>query len=189
MLSKNLQPGLAPLDRTLLKAIPTFATLKTGGATVQEITAAFKGWGSAVGSKLITAALQTLVTDPVIEIVRPVNADLTPTPTHGLEAANTLGVSNDTALKEMLTVREVAKYLGCSYGEARNRMLDGRIRAVKDGRWCRSRREWVEEYIEKQTVRAEPPPAEVPALVPKRRTAVGVKANGVAHRFLQNRKG
>jgi excisionase family DNA binding protein len=86
----------------------------------------------------------------------------------------------------MLTFREVARFLGCSYGEARNRMLDGRIRAVKDGRWCRSRREWVEEYIEKQTVR--PPHVEIPVNAPKRRTVVKVKAGGVAHRFLKNRK-
>jgi len=90
--------------------------------------------------------------------------------------------------KEMLTVGEVAWLLGCSYGEARNRMHDGRIRAVKDGRWCRSRREWVEEYIEKQTVRPESPQVEIPVHVPKRRTVVSVKAKGVAHRFLQNRE-
>jgi excisionase family DNA binding protein len=99
-----------------------------------------------------------------------------------------LGVGSDTVLQEMLTFREVAKLLGCSYGEARNRMLDGRIRAVKDGRWCRSRREWVEEYIEKQTVRPEPPHVEIPVNAPKGRTVVKVKAGGVAHRFLKNRK-
>ena len=98
-------------------------------------------------------------------------------------------VNNDAGLQEMLTFREVAKLLGCSYGEARNRMLDGRIRAVKDGRWCRSRREWVEEYIEKQTVRPESPHVEIPVNAPKRRTVLKVKAGGVAHRFLKNRKG
>lgn len=90
----------------------------------------------------------------------------------------------------MLSITQVADFLTCSYGEARNRMLDGRIRAVKDGRWCRSRPEWVEEYLEKQTVRPESPAVEEIPVVPVRRgkTQVKVKANGVAHRFLQNRK-
>jgi excisionase family DNA binding protein len=208
MLSKNPEPGLTPLTRALLEGIPTFAALKKDGVKVEDIAAAFNGWDSAVDDGLIATTVSRLVTAPVIEIVRPGTASRPPTHTgrfllgttraadeDGLleevrttEAANTLGVSNDSVLKEMLTVREVAKLLGCSYGEARNRMLDGRIRAVKDGRWCRSRQEWVEEYIEKQTVRPEPPPAEVPVQVPKRRAAWSVKANGVAHRFLQNRK-
>jgi excisionase family DNA binding protein len=100
-----------------------------------------------------------------------------------------VGESREQPL-EMLTIGRVADLLGCSYGEARNRMLEGRIRAVKDGRWCRSRREWVEEYIERQTVRAElPQPVEVPVPQAKRKPAVSVKAGGVAHMFLQNRKG
>jgi excisionase family DNA binding protein len=66
------------------------------------------------------------------------------------EATN--GVSGPAA-PELLGPKQVALLLGCSYGEARLRMLDGRIRAVKDGRWCRTRREWVEEYLERMAVR------------------------------------
>jgi len=93
----------------------------------------------------------------------------------------------DRADPEMLTFREVARMLNCSYGEARNRMLDGRIRAIKDGRWCRSRRQWVEEYVEKCTVQPETSQAQVPVILSKRANIVRVKAGGVAHRFLQNR--
>jgi excisionase family DNA binding protein len=208
MVSENPDPGLTPITRALWEGIPAFAALKKDGVRIEDIAAAFKGWDAAVDDGLIATTVNRLVTVPMIEIVRP---GTSPQPsTHnrrfrlgtssaadegGLagegrtpEAASTLGVSNKTVLQEMLTFREVAKLLGCSYGEARSRMLDGRIRAVKDGRWCRSRREWVEEYIEKQTVRPEPPSAGVPVQIPKRRRAVNVKANGVAHRFLQNRK-
>jgi excisionase family DNA binding protein len=208
MLSKNPEPGLTPLTRALLEGIPTFVALKKDGVKIQDIAAAFNAWDSAVDDRLIATTVNRLVTAPVIEIVRPGTGSRPPTHTgrfplgttraadedrlpeevRTTEAANTLGISKDSVSKEMLTVHEVAKLLGCSYGEARNRMLGGRIRAVKDGRWCRSRREWVEEYIEKQTVRAEPPPAEVPVHVPKGRTPEGVKAKGVAHRFLQNRQ-
>jgi excisionase family DNA binding protein len=209
MSSKNPDRGLTPLTRALVESIPTFAALKKDGVNIEDISAAFKGWGSAVDDRLIAATVNRLVTAPVIETVRPGAASRPPTHTRRFppgtprapdegrlpgedrtsEAASTLRVSNETASQDMLTFREVAKLLGCSYGEARNRMLDGRIRAVKDGRWCRSRREWVEEYVRKQTVGPELPQAAVPVPVPKRRTAVSVKANGVAHRFLQNRKG
>jgi excisionase family DNA binding protein len=209
MLSKSPDTGLTPLTRALLEGIPTFAALKKNGVKTEDIAAAFKGWDSAVDDGLIAFTVNRLVTAPVIEIVRPGSSSRPPTRTGRFplgtspatdegrlpgegrisEAASPLRVGNDTVLQEMLTFREVAKLLGCSYGEARNRMLDGRIRAVKDGRWCRSRREWVEEYIEKQSVRTEPPRAEVSVQVPKRKTGVNLKANGVAHRFLQNRKG
>jgi excisionase family DNA binding protein len=200
---------MTPLIRALLEGIPTFAALKTDGVTVEEITAAFNGWDSAVDKAVVATTLKRLVADPVIEIVSP-GTDSRPRTHTGRfrlgasgaadegrlpgerrtsEEASTLGLSNDSTLQEMLTFREVAKLLGCSYGEARNRMLAGRIRAVKDGRWCRSRREWVEEYIEKQAVMPEPPREEVSVQVPKRKTAVNVKANGVAHRFLQRRAG
>lgn len=36
-------------------------------------------------------------------------------------------------------IREVAQLLRCSYTKARDRMLDGRIRTIKDGRWLRTR--------------------------------------------------
>jgi hypothetical protein len=100
MLSKNAQPGLARLDRALLKGIPTFAALKTDGATVEEITTAFKGWDSAVDAKLMAAALQTLVTNPVIEIVRPANADMTLTRIHGVTGESPGGQ------RKLITARE-----------------------------------------------------------------------------------
>lgn len=90
--------------------------------------------------------------------------------------------------KEMLTIREVATLLACSYGEARERMLDGRIRAVKDGRWCRSRIEWVEGYIEKQTIKPVCSRSEMLRPGPVRRSVAGIKTDGVAGKFLQNRK-
>jgi excisionase family DNA binding protein len=58
-----------------------------------------------------------------------------------------------------LTIKEVAQQLRCSYSEARDRMLDGRIRTVKDGRWLRTRREWVEQYLAAKTIK--PPDPEV----------------------------
>jgi excisionase family DNA binding protein len=91
--------------------------------------------------------------------------------------------------KAMVTVREVAALLSCSYGEARKRMLEGRIRAVKDGRWMRTRPEWVEEYVARVTIT----PAETPATIhevpvpSRRKTPAKVKASGIGYRFLKNR--
>jgi excisionase family DNA binding protein len=42
--------------------------------------------------------------------------------------------------QDAMTTKDVAELLGCSYTEARDRLLDGRIKAVKDGRWLRTRR-------------------------------------------------
>ena len=58
-----------------------------------------------------------------------------------------------------LTIREVAQLLRCSYSEASDRILDGRIKAIKDGRWLRTRRKWVEQYVAAETVK--PPHPEV----------------------------
>ena len=45
--------------------------------------------------------------------------------------------------EDFLTIREVARLLRYSYSEAKDRMLDGRIKTIKDGRWLRTRRaEW-----------------------------------------------
>jgi hypothetical protein len=77
--------------------------------------------------------------------------------------------------------------LNCSYGEARNKILDGRVRGIKDGRWIRTRRSWVERYIRKHLVRPKPRRLEVK---PRRKGKVnptGVKAGGVAEKFLQSR--
>ncbi len=79
MLSSNPQPGMARFDRALLQAIPIFAALRTNGATVEEIMAAFKGWDSGVDDELIAATVNRLVTAPVIEIDRTGSADMTPT--------------------------------------------------------------------------------------------------------------
>jgi len=97
--------------------------------------------------------------------------------------------SDPSAKKAMLTVREAAVLLGCSYGEARKRMLDGRIRAVKDGRWLRTRPEWVEEYVASHIIT----PAEASGalqelpLPSRRKTYARVKPNGIGSRFLRNR--
>lgn len=91
--------------------------------------------------------------------------------------------------QEMLDTQAVADILRCSYGEARLRMFDGRIRAVKDGKWLRSRRAWVEEYIERKTVRPQQKPEAAASGPRKRRAAAGVKAGGIADEFLLERKG
>jgi excisionase family DNA binding protein len=97
--------------------------------------------------------------------------------------------SDPSAKKAMLTVREAAVLLGCSYGEARKRMLEGRIRAVKDGRWLRTRPEWVEEYVASHIIK----PAEASGAVQelplpsRRKTYARVKPNGIGSRFLRNR--
>ncbi len=45
--------------------------------------------------------------------------------------------------EDFLTIREVARLLRCSCTGARDRMPDGQIRTIKDGRWLRTRRaEW-----------------------------------------------
>jgi hypothetical protein len=53
-----------------------------------------------------------------------------------------------------MTIRETAAFLRCFYCEARERLLDGRIRAIRDGRWLRTRREWIEAYIAEKTIKA-----------------------------------
>jgi excisionase family DNA binding protein len=89
--------------------------------------------------------------------------------------------------QDAMTTKDMAEFLGCSYTEARDRLLDGRIRAVKDGRWLRTRREWVEEYIAGKTIQ---PPQTVPGVLPiprppKRRPQATVKKGGFGHRFLE----
>ena len=96
----------------------------------------------------------------------------------------------ETGEVQMLTATEVSKLLGCSYSEARERMLDGRIRAIKDGRWMRSKREWVDEYVLKQTIASPVPVPEVGDIKipkPKRNEGVTIKPGGLALRFLQER--
>jgi|GEM_PF-1387916 len=92
---------------------------------------------------------------------------------------------------EMLRVKDVAALLGCSYSEAWEKMKDGRIRTVKEGRWLRSRREWVEEYITKHTINpvgSDPQIASVVIPPPKRKGGVRLKPGGAGLQFLQKRK-
>jgi len=89
--------------------------------------------------------------------------------------------------EQAMTTREVALLLGCSYTEARERLLDGRIKAIKDGRWLRTRKEWVEEYIARMTVQpaqAEPGVHSAPA--PRKRPCqFTLKKGGAGYRFLK----
>jgi excisionase family DNA binding protein len=87
-----------------------------------------------------------------------------------------------------MTTRDVAELLGCSYTEARERLLDGRIRAVKDGRWLRTRPEWVEEYIAEKTIKAansEPDVHSVPVPRKKRPCQFTFEKDDAGYRFLK----
>jgi hypothetical protein len=88
----------------------------------------------------------------------------------------------------MLGIALVATILGCSYAEARKRMLDGRIHAIKDGRHCRSRRDWVEEYVAAATVRPPQKEAASVASPSRKKRATTVKAGGTAREFLRERQ-
>lgn len=89
---------------------------------------------------------------------------------------------------ETLTIKQVAELIGCSYGEARNRMLEGRIKAVKDGRWYRTRREWVEEYLADRLVqKPDVQPAEIKQKRPKTKPVGNFKKGGLAYEFLRSR--
>ena len=69
-------------------------------------------------------------------------------------------------------------------------MLDGRIRTVKDGRWLRTRREWVELYVASKTVK--PPDPDV-VQIPRSRggrhinRGIKLKKGGAGYRFLKER--
>jgi excisionase family DNA binding protein len=96
--------------------------------------------------------------------------------------------SPETTEPEWLGPKEMGRLLGCSYGETRRRMLDGRLRAVKDGRWLRSRREWVEEYLEGKVVKP-PKKGEVVVTGPSRKKrAASVEVGGTALEFLRERQ-
>jgi excisionase family DNA binding protein len=91
-------------------------------------------------------------------------------------------------LSEMLTIKQAAELIGCSYGEARNRILDGRIKAVRDGRWYRTRREWVEEYIANRLVqKPNLQPAEIKQRRLKAKQTGNFKKGGLAYEFLRSR--
>lgn len=91
-----------------------------------------------------------------------------------------------TGPEQMLTIREVATILGCSYGEARNRMLSGRIRSVKDGRWHRTRRLWLEDYISGKIIAPDSGNVQIPLSAKSRRRTIGIKPNSMALEFLRD---
>lgn len=90
-----------------------------------------------------------------------------------------------------LTIREVAALLKCSYSEARERMLDGRIRTIKDGRWLRTRREWIEAYVAFKTIKPLPEDRIPIKAVRGRRkvdTGMTLKKGGMGYQFLIDRE-
>lgn len=92
--------------------------------------------------------------------------------------------------EDFLTIREVAELLRCSYSEARDRMRDGRIKTIRDGRWLRTRREWVEQYIAAKTIKPpDPEVVELPRPRGRRHVNVGIKLKrgGAGYQFLQER--
>jgi excisionase family DNA binding protein len=92
--------------------------------------------------------------------------------------------------EDFLTIREVAQLLRCSYSEARDRMLDGRIKTIKDGRWLRTSREWVEQYVAAKTIQQpDPEVVEIPRPRGRRDASAGfkLKKNGAGYRFLKER--
>jgi excisionase family DNA binding protein len=87
-----------------------------------------------------------------------------------------------------MTTRQVATLLHCSYTEARERMLDGRIRAIRDGRWLRTRRQWIEEYVAEKTIKAansDPDVYTVPNPPRRRQGHIKLKKGGAGYRFLE----
>lgn len=92
--------------------------------------------------------------------------------------------------EQSLTIRDVAALLGCSYSEARDRMLDGRIQAIRDGRWLRTRREWVEEYVAKKLVKAASATPEIHTVRVRkpRKGQVAFTKGGMGYQFLKERQ-
>jgi hypothetical protein len=65
-------------------------------------------------------------------------------------------------------------------------MLDGRIRAIRDGRWLRTRREWIETYIAEKTIKAagsEPGVYTVPNPPRRRQGQFKFKKGDAGYRF------
>lgn len=90
--------------------------------------------------------------------------------------------------ESFMTTRDVANLLRCSYSEARERLLDGRIRAIRDGRWLRTRRRWVEEYVAVKTIKPagdEPGVYTVPKPPRPRQRHVKLKKGDAGYRFLE----
>jgi excisionase family DNA binding protein len=90
--------------------------------------------------------------------------------------------------ESFMTIREVATLLRCSYCEARERMLDGRIRAIRDGRWLRTRRQWVEQYVAGKTIKAanyDPDVFTIPNPPRRRQGQFKFKKGDAGYRFLE----
>lgn len=87
-----------------------------------------------------------------------------------------------------LTIREVAEMLDCSYSQARERMLDGRLKAIKDRKHIRTRKEWVDEYLERQLVQEPEYQPEVKLAHKRRPKKSRVKPQGIGLRFLKKRE-
>ena len=67
-------------------------------------------------------------------------------------------------------------------------MLDGRIRTIRDGRWLRTRREWIEAYIAEKTIKAaknEPGMYTVPDPPRRRQGHIKFKKGDAGYRFLE----
>jgi excisionase family DNA binding protein len=99
-------------------------------------------------------------------------------------------VSTNNGQSEFLRIKEVAALLACSYSEARDRLLDGRIQAIRDGRCLRTRREWVEEYVNKRLVRPPVNAPEIPTIRVRkpRRGQVAFRKGGMGYQFLKERE-
>lgn len=87
-----------------------------------------------------------------------------------------------------MTIREVAEMLDCSYSQARERMLDGRLKAIKDRKHIRTRKEWVDEYLERQLVPEPEYQPEVKLTHQRRPKKSSVKPQGIGLRFLKKRE-
>lgn len=106
----------------------------------------------------------------------------------GRLGTDTVRKSVSDAAAQMLTTKEVSILLGCSYSQARTLMLDGRIKSVKTGRFLRSRKEWVEEFLISQIVKKpDPEPGEVRTRRPKAKLVGHFKKGGLAYEFLRSR--
>ncbi len=103
---------------------------------------------------------------------------------------STQAPASSASPEQFLRIRDVAALLGCSYSEARDRLLDGRIQAIRDGRWLRTRREWVEEYVMKKLVQAPPSTPEIHVVKVRkaRKGQVAFRKGGMGYQFLKERQ-
>ena len=155
MLSKYPDPGLTPLTRALVESIPTFAALKKDGVKIEDISAAFKGWGSAVDDRLIATTVNRLVTAPVIEIVRPgANADMTATHTRGVTGEPPGGQRKLITAKECHRDRFQGKI---SLRQVYDLFYSGDLEGFRVGRSVLLYDDSVDSYIRRNRNAAHPP--------------------------------